>query len=198
MPPANTLVRWVDKNAFAPIVRARPSPTLGRPVHPGIAASITAWYFSASLSDPASRPTPCSPVAFIGFAPGQVPPLGRLRCFQLRARLGFSLPAQPAGEKLLPPLDIALLIRAPEGLEPSRPGHCPAHTTDHSAPVPRIGTVGLAGSPLGPFPLHRGDRFQGSVPEPDPRSRRLKAGCHAGRKQDIAGTDPRALVLPRF
>src|SRR5207237_2862268 len=32
VPPANTLVRWVDENAFAPIVRARPCPTLGRPV----------------------------------------------------------------------------------------------------------------------------------------------------------------------
>ena len=31
---ANTLVRWVNENAFAPIVRARPCPTLGRPVRP--------------------------------------------------------------------------------------------------------------------------------------------------------------------
>ena len=30
---ANTLVRWVNENAFAPIVRARPGPTFGRPVH---------------------------------------------------------------------------------------------------------------------------------------------------------------------
>ena len=30
---ANTLVRWVNENAFAPIVRARPCPTFGRPVH---------------------------------------------------------------------------------------------------------------------------------------------------------------------
>jgi len=30
---ANTLVRWVNENAFAPIVRARPDPTFGRPVH---------------------------------------------------------------------------------------------------------------------------------------------------------------------
>jgi hypothetical protein len=31
---ANTLVRWVNENAFAPIVRARPCPTFGRPVRP--------------------------------------------------------------------------------------------------------------------------------------------------------------------
>ena len=33
VPSANTLVRWVNENAFAPIVRARPCPTFGRPVH---------------------------------------------------------------------------------------------------------------------------------------------------------------------
>src|SRR4051794_10101683 len=35
VPSANTLIRWVDENAFAPIVRARPRPTFGRPVHHG-------------------------------------------------------------------------------------------------------------------------------------------------------------------
>ena len=35
VPSANTLLRWVDENAFAPIVRARPGPTFGRPVHHG-------------------------------------------------------------------------------------------------------------------------------------------------------------------
>src|SRR4051794_31040234 len=35
VPPANTLIRWVDENAFAPIVRARPCPTFGRPVPHG-------------------------------------------------------------------------------------------------------------------------------------------------------------------
>jgi hypothetical protein len=33
LPPANTLVRWVNENAFASIVQARPYPTFGRPVH---------------------------------------------------------------------------------------------------------------------------------------------------------------------
>ena len=37
VPSANTLVRWEDENAFAPIVRARPDPTLGRPVRHGVA-----------------------------------------------------------------------------------------------------------------------------------------------------------------
>ena len=34
VPSANTLERWVNENAFAPIVRARPCPTFGRPVRP--------------------------------------------------------------------------------------------------------------------------------------------------------------------
>jgi len=33
VPPAQTLVRWVNENAFASIVQARPCPTFGRPVH---------------------------------------------------------------------------------------------------------------------------------------------------------------------
>ena len=32
MPPAHTLVWWVNENAFASIVQARPCPTVGRPV----------------------------------------------------------------------------------------------------------------------------------------------------------------------
>ena len=33
VPSANTLIRWVNENAFASIVQARPCPTFGRPVH---------------------------------------------------------------------------------------------------------------------------------------------------------------------
>lgn len=44
----------------------------------------------------------------------------------------------------------------------------------------------------------RGDRFQGSVLEPDPCSRRFKAGCHADRKQIPVGTAPRTHTVPRF
>ena len=33
VPSANTLVRWVNENAFAFIRQARPCPTFGRPVH---------------------------------------------------------------------------------------------------------------------------------------------------------------------
>jgi hypothetical protein len=33
VPTANTLVRWVNENAFASKLQARPCPTFGRPVH---------------------------------------------------------------------------------------------------------------------------------------------------------------------
>jgi hypothetical protein len=36
VPPAITLVRWVDENAFASVTQARPCPTFGRPVHLGV------------------------------------------------------------------------------------------------------------------------------------------------------------------
>src|SRR6202035_3134770 len=62
VPTANTLVRWVNENAFASIVQARPCPTFGRPVHlRGVPPSITARYFSACPSDSTSRWTPCPP-----------------------------------------------------------------------------------------------------------------------------------------
>ena len=56
-------------------------------------------------------------------------------------------------------------------------------TTGDSAPVPRIGTLVLVGLPLGRLPSHRGDRFLASAHEPEPDSRLLNAGRHAGGKQ---------------
>ena len=92
VPSAHTLMRWVDGNAFAPIVRARPCPIFGRPVHHGIAPSITARYCSSYPSDSTSRWTPCPPPRN---------------------------PHATASEALPPLLDTVLSIRAPEGLEPS-------------------------------------------------------------------------------
>ena len=64
VPSANTLVQWVNENAFASIVQARPCPTFGRPVRLRMAPSTTARYFSAYPSDSISRWTPCPPVVF--------------------------------------------------------------------------------------------------------------------------------------
>ena len=62
VPPANTLVRWVDESAFASIVQTRPCPTFGRPVRHRMAPLTTARYFSSNPSDSTSRWTPCLPV----------------------------------------------------------------------------------------------------------------------------------------
>ena len=59
-----------------------------------------------------------------------------------------------AGEALPPPLDTAPLIRAPEGLSPSRSVRCPAHTTRWSAPGRSIGISALRFCRLSVFPLH--------------------------------------------
>ncbi len=56
-------------------------------------------------------------------------------------------------------------------------------TTSWSAPVPRIGTLMLVGSPLAFLPYHQDDRFPRSVQEPDSESRHLYAGGRPGSKQ---------------
>ncbi len=53
--------------------------------------------------------------------------------------------------------------------------------------MPRIGTQVLVGPPLGRLPLHRGDRFPRSTPEPEPRSRHFNAGRHPSSKQAPLG-----------
>src|SRR6266849_5946843 len=104
-------------NAFAPIVRARPCPIFGRPVHQGSLPLITARYFSSNPSDSGSLRTPCPPrnhekdgFRFVLAVSG----------FRLRARLDFSIPSflSTASEALPPLLDTAPLIRAPRGLQP--------------------------------------------------------------------------------
>jgi hypothetical protein len=49
--------------------------------------------------------------------------------------------------------------------------------------MPRIGTLMLMGLPLAFLPLHRGDRFPRSTPEPESSSRHLNAGRRPDSKQ---------------
>ena len=68
MPPANTLVRRVNWNAFAPIVRARPCPVFGRPVHRidyGLALLLKPFGLNLAIG---ALPSGCSP------APEALPP----------------------------------------------------------------------------------------------------------------------------
>jgi hypothetical protein len=71
-------------------------------------------------------------------------------------------------------------------------------TTSPSAPVPRIGTLALVGPPLGLLPSHRGDRFPGSMFEPESDSRHLHAGRHAGSKRISPALIPEQRLNPGF
>ncbi len=100
VPSANTLVRWVNENAFAFIVQARPCPTFGRPVHlrggphrlqPG--TSPHALRIPPRDGHPALR-------KHRGSASG---PPWSVSGFRLRARLDFSIPASSSGQRGITP-----------------------------------------------------------------------------------------------
>jgi hypothetical protein len=100
VPSANTLVRWVNENAFASIVQARPCPTFGRPVH-------------------------------LRGSPHRLRPGTSPHALRIPSRDGHPALRRipPSADDALPPsLDIAPLIRVPEGLQPSRTTRCSAHT----------------------------------------------------------------------
>ncbi len=89
VPSANTLVRWVDENAFAPIVRARPCPTFGRPVRPwGSPHRLRPGTSPHTLRIP---PRGGHPVLRSSSSGGFRSALA-VSGFRLRARLGFSIP----------------------------------------------------------------------------------------------------------
>ena len=113
VPSANTLVRWVNENAFASIVQARPCPTFGRPVHQrgrpldyGPVLLLKPFGFHLAVDTLSSgvlrQNLGPSPWLFPSF-----PTLCPFRVLLIRI---------PASEALPPLLDMAPLIRAPEGL----------------------------------------------------------------------------------
>jgi hypothetical protein len=78
-------------------------------------------------------------------------------------------------------------------------------TTDDSAPVIRIGTLILVGSPLGFLPWQRNDRFSSSVRKPAYKSCHLYAGCRLDSKRAPSRPIPATLqptgfdnILPLF
>src|SRR5262249_35860472 len=116
VPSANTLVRWVDENAFAPIVRARPGPTFGRPVRHGVAPidygpvlPLMPFGFPLAAETLPACERRC------GFRSALA--VSRFRLCAPRRLLHTFL--SPASEELPPLSDTAPLIRVPEGLEPS-------------------------------------------------------------------------------
>ena len=107
VPSANTLVRWVNESAFAPVMRARPCPTFGRPVHLGVAPID---YGPIFLLMPFGFHLAVDTLPSGSLNSGSRSTLS-ISGFRLRARIGFSIPPfYPAGEALPPPSDMTLLI----------------------------------------------------------------------------------------
>ena len=100
MPTANTLVRWVNENAFAPIVRARPCPTFGRPVHRrGSPHRLRPGTSPHTLRIP---PHGGHPVLRSNTESGFRFTLA-VSSFRFRARLGFSIPSLFSGQRGITP-----------------------------------------------------------------------------------------------
>jgi hypothetical protein len=100
VPSANTLVRWVNENAFAPIVRARPCPTFGRPVrHWGCPLRLRPGTSPHTLRIPprGGHPVLRSPASG-GFRSALA-----VSSFRFRARLGFSIPSSHSGRRAVTP-----------------------------------------------------------------------------------------------
>src|ERR1035441_9902730 len=96
VPTANTLVRWVNENAFAPIVRARPCPTFGRPVHRrGSPHRLRPGTSPHTLRIP---PHGGHPVLRSNAESGFRFTLA-VSSFRFRARLGFSIPSLISGQR---------------------------------------------------------------------------------------------------
>jgi hypothetical protein len=100
VPTANTLVRWVNENAFAPIVRARPCPTFGRPVHRrGSPHRLRPGTSPHTLRIP---PHGGHPVLRSNTESGFRFTLA-VSSFRFRARLGFSIPSLSSGQRGITP-----------------------------------------------------------------------------------------------
>jgi hypothetical protein len=116
--------------------------------------------------------------------------------FRLRAQLDVSIPSHlsPASEALPPLSDMAPLIRAPEGLQPSGTTRCPAHTmaeSDFSRPF----IIGYGSSPSRCGPALAAAGQTGDLPVPK------QGACVRARVFDHAEPNgvlaiSRSVVLP--
>src|ERR1700726_4242589 len=165
-------------NAFVPIVRTRPCPIFGRPVHPRVA------------------PIDYSPILLLrpfGFriAPNTLPSgkpqedgfrsVLAVSGFRLCARLDFSIPSffsQPA--RHYPRLRIQRPSSERRG-DFNPHDSCAAQRTLRGSPPLSDASVLSAPrlEPLVPFPLASPARFSRSVQEPGRASRCLHAGCRS-------------------
>ena len=100
VPSANTLVRWVNENAFVSIVQARPCPTFGRPVHLrgapidyGPVLLLMPFGFHLTMDT-----LPSGELQSGGFRSALA-----VSGFRLRARLDFSIPSFSSGQRGITP-----------------------------------------------------------------------------------------------
>ena len=152
MPSANTLVRWVNENAFAFIVQARPCPTFGRPVHPwGSPHRLRPGTSPHTLRIPPHNGHPVlrSP-ARSGFRSTLA-----VSSFRLRARLGFSIPAPFSGQRGITP---ASWIQRPSfgrRRDFNPPEQCAARRTLRASPPPQTARPVSRELPVDPHCDHR-------------------------------------------
>src|SRR3982074_938518 len=100
VPSANTLVWWVNENAFASIVQARPCPTFGRPVHRrGSPHRLRPGTSPHTLRIP---PHDGHPVLRSAAGSGFRFTLA-VSSFRIRARLGLSIPSLLSGQRGITP-----------------------------------------------------------------------------------------------
>jgi hypothetical protein len=101
VPPAITLVRWVNENAFVSEVQTRPYPTFGRPVHLGFPHRLRPGTSPQALRIPPHGGHP----ALRSTASGGFRSVLAVSSFRLRARLDVSIPsALPRPARLRTPL----------------------------------------------------------------------------------------------
>jgi hypothetical protein len=145
VPSANTLVRWVNENAFAPIVRARPCPTFGRPVHhrggPRRSRPDTSPHtlrIPPHDGHPVLRSTAKSGFRFTL----------AVSSFRLRAGLGFSIPSLFSGQRDVNP---AYWIQRPSSerwRDFNPPEQCAAQRTLLASPPPQTARPGSRELPV--------------------------------------------------
>jgi hypothetical protein len=165
-------------DAFAPIVRARPDPIFGRPVHPGFPPNrLHTLRIPPRGGHPVLRSTSIGGSRSVLLVSGfRLRASKRLHHTFLSLRparrypaFGYGAPHPSAGGTL------TLLIHA---LLSARYGSLrPCASLRYSYPH--------GDRPFGCLPLHRGDRFPRSTRKPDVESRRLHAGCRLGSNQAI-------------
>ena len=166
VPSANTLVRWVNENAFAFIVQARPCPTFGRPVHlrgsphrlrpgtsphalripphdghPALRELQSGGSRSALVCFRLSPSCPFRPLhTFHSSRPARHYPRVRIRRSSFERRRDLNPPEQRAAQRTLRPSPTSPeRSRPPFGLWPSRTGLALRAKTPRRSPGSRAG-----------------------------------------------------------